>query len=290
MNINIDDVYDMFNIFDSNINKYKFENSNSKNIKSIKNIKNNRNNRNFIIIMKKNISTVTDDEKIYTISKKRWSTYQSYNDYIVGFGSKYLLIDDINNPEECSLKFLKILNSGANMIQIEISKGLYGVDKKIEEDILTTSINPEILKSVGLIYIRSYLINFNPGIIQPFIELKKVSFKYENKDLIFNDYSDKISEFEKLEEEKGAIELRKYLLIGAAKSSERIKIATQCMREILIGNSTYINHSEYNEPDYHIKFWGEKNYEKLKQIKIKYDPNNKFTNIYKIDTKHSLKK
>ena len=233
----------------------------------------------------KPISTIVESEKIYTLSRTRWSSYQSYNDYIVGFGSKYLLIDDINNPKKCAEKIIKVFECGANQIQLEISKGLYGLNNTMADDIRNCAIHPEVLQAVGLIYIRSYLKNFNPNIIQPLEELEKVVFKYESHDIIFPNYEEKKTLFKKKSQKEAAKLLYNYLKTGVKKSSKRIKAATICLRNILIGNSTYINHSACKVPNYYNEFWGEQNYKKLKEIKKKYDPLNKFNNIYGIDVK-----
>ena len=276
MNMNTQEVSKMFKKF---VDKFKFTLNIDNNIKTATAFPNN----NTLSLNLKPISSVVESEKMYTLSKTRWSTYQSYNNYIVGFGSKYLLIDDINNPIECAKKFVKIFESGTNQIQIEISKGLYGVNETIQNDIINSAINPEILKAVGLIYIRSYLKDFNPNIIQPFEELEKVVFKYESHDIIFPDYKKKLKLFKQQPEEKATLLLFNYLKTGMELSSNRIKNATKCLRDIIIGNATYINHSEFKEPYYYNKFWGKENYKKLQEIKKIYDPLNKFNNIYGIN-------
>ena len=48
------------------------------------------------------------------------------------------------------------------------------------------------------------------------------------------------------------------------------------MREITPNSGAYINDSDYFEPDWERSFWGN-NYEKLKEIKEKYDPDRVFS-------------
>jgi FAD/FMN-containing dehydrogenase len=116
------------------------------------------------------------NNKFGTPSSKRWWNYESYNDHIVAFGSRYLSIDDVNKPEECAQKFIDILNAGAPMIQLEISKGMYGADENILKENSLTSVHPEVRKAVGLVYIRSYLENFRPNTYQivPYVNIKKI--------------------------------------------------------------------------------------------------------------------
>ena len=58
------------------------------------------------------------------------------------------------------------------------------------------------------------------------------------------------------------------------------------MRELLIGNSTYINHSDYDEPNWHLSFWGIENFNKLVELKKIYDPNDIFNHKYSIPLKN----
>lgn len=106
--------------------------------------------------------------KSYTPSSQRWWTYESFNDHIVAFGSRYLSIEDVNKPEECAKKFIDILDAGAPMMQLEISKGMYGAPDDILTENKLTSVHPEVRKAVGLLYIRSYLVNFRPNTNQIF--------------------------------------------------------------------------------------------------------------------------
>lgn len=230
-----------------------------------------------------NTSTVNEESKLYSPSGSRWTTYQSFDDYIVAFTSKYLLIDDVKNPEICSRKFLDILKAGANMIQIETSKGMYGASKEILESNSRTAVNPIVHKAVGLVYIRSYLEHFYPSIYQPFKELLEVKFKYEDQNLIFPDWDQQVEKCKKIEDEHEQSKcFRSYLLDGASRSYNRIQNATKLMRESLIGNGTYINHADYDEPNWKISFWGEKNYSKLLKLKKKYDPDNIFRHHFSI--------
>ena len=231
-------------------------------------------------------STIQLSSKIKTYSEQRWWTYESYNDFIVGYGSRYLLIDDVSKPDECADKFISILKH-TNMIQLEISKGLYGADENIMNINKKTAVNPNVRKAVGLVYIRSYLENFIPTIVQPFNELLKVKFKYENNNLIFPDWKSRIEEFMTISDEKEkCINMKEYILNGAELSNIRLKNAVNKMRELLIGNSTYINHSDYDEPNWHLSFWGIENFNKLVELKKIYDPNDIFNHKYSIPLKN----
>lgn len=77
------------------------------------------------ILSSQSNSTLQESRLFRTPSKGRWWEYESYNDFIVGFGSRYLLIDDIQDPATCAHVFRDML-AETNMVQLETSKGLYG--------------------------------------------------------------------------------------------------------------------------------------------------------------------
>jgi hypothetical protein len=226
-------------------------------------------------------SNLHEKNKKFTESRHRWWEYESYNDFIVAFGSRYLLISDIENVEECSNKFWDILEH-TNMVQLETSKGLYGADETIININKTSAVNPKVREAIGLVYIRSYLKDFMPMIDQPYEELLKITFKYENHALIFHDWSQKISELENESYMNKQKKLKAYIMAGAEKSSIRIKNAVQKLRETIGDNSTYINHSSIDEPDWGNTFWGEENFNKLIELKAKYDPHDVFKHRYSI--------
>lgn len=217
-----------------------------------------------------------------TPSGKRWWTYESYDDYIIAFGSRYLLKDDIEKPRECAIKFIKMLEH-TNMVQLEISKGLYGADQLILDENAKSIVNPAIRSAVGLVYIRSYMEHFKPDVDQPYELLKKVRFKYENNDEYFTDKNELIA---RLDLETNNFIKRStyhsYLLRKAKLSSERVQKAINVLREELIGNATFINHSDINEPMWERSFWGDENFKKLVAYKNKYDPQNLFNNKFSI--------
>ena len=215
--------------------------------------------RNRIVVSKQPNSTLNKGQMLYTPSKERWWTYESYDDYIVGFGSRYLIWDDVKAPEKCADKFIAILKLQP-WISLEISKGLYGAPEEILKINEKTSVNPKVRKAVGLVYIRSYLEHFNPNIIQPFEVLKKVKFKYESHPLIFPEWNKKIEEFSKIGDNTIQNKaLYDYIMEGAKISKGRLDEAVNLMRSTLLGNATYINHSDCGEPNWWETFWGKKN-------------------------------
>ncbi len=227
-------------------------------------------------------STIQDSDKQFTPSKKRWWTYESYNDYVVAFGSRYLLIDDVSNPEQCADKFLQILRS-ANMMQLEISKGLYGADQEIMDANAQTAMNPNVRRAVGLVYIRSYLQYFNPTVNQPFHDLTKVKLKYDDQKAVFQDWDRAVAHFSGLPDDTmKKRELRNYIMDGAERSHKSTMKGINEMRHLFIGNSTYINHSDVNEPEWGRVFWGDENFHRLIQLKQRYDPTDRFNHLYSI--------
>ena len=229
-------------------------------------------------------STLHEKNKKFTLSNKRWWEYESYNDFIVGFGSRFLLYSDIQDPEKCADTFWNILEY-ANMIQLETSKGMYGASENIININKTSSVNPLIREALGLVYIRSYLKDFTPNVNQPYNELLKVTFKYENHNLIFNDWNDTIKRIEYHEENQRTKELKEYILLKAKVSSERLLKAVNILRKSIGKNATYINHSDINEPNWGETFWGKDNFNKLIELKKKYDPNDMFNHKYSIPLK-----
>jgi hypothetical protein len=179
---------------------------------------------------------------------------------------------------------LDILKS-TNYIQLETSKGLYGADNNIIEVNKTTAVNPKVRTALGLVYIRSYLQNFMPLINQPYEELLKVKFKYEDHDLIFNDWNSIIDILKKEDYATKCEKFKAYILSKAEISSNRTKEAVQKLRKYIGSDSTYINHSDINEPNWGNTFWGEKNYKKLMDLKEIYDPNDMFHHKYSIPLK-----
>jgi len=240
----------------------------------------NKNKYNCILSAQPN-SNLHEKNKKFTPSHNRWWEYESYNDFIVAFGSRYLLINDIKDEMECSTKFLNILEN-TNMIQLETSKGLYGADQNILNINSTSSVNPKVQEAIGLVYIRSYLKDFIPIINQPYEDLLKVSFKYESNDLIFNDWEENIKLLQNENYENKCKMLKEYILNKAKISSDRTKLAIKTLRESFGDNSTYINHSDINEPNFGEVFWGEKNFDKLIELKKKYDPTDVFNHKYSI--------
>lgn len=226
-------------------------------------------------------STLHKKNKKFTESHERWWEYESYNDFIVGFGSRYLLYSDIENPIKCADVFWDILNY-TNMIQLETSKGLYGADENIMSINKTSAVNPLVREAIGLVYIRSYLKDFMPTVNQPYNELLKVTFKYENHALLFSDWSEKIKSIEDNHEKQRTAELKEYILSKATLSSDRLKNAVSILRRSIGNNATYINHSDVNEPDWGNTFWGEDNFNKLIQLKKRYDPMDMFHHKYSI--------
>lgn len=59
-------------------------------------------------------------------------------------------------------------------------------------------------------------------------------------------------------------------------AQERVSAAMKIIRDVTPGAGTYVNEADYFEPDWQHSFWGE-HYERLLQIKRKYDPKNLFT-------------
>jgi hypothetical protein len=226
-------------------------------------------------------SNLHEKNKKFTESHNRWWEYESYNDFIVSFGSRYLLITDIENKQDCVNKFWDILET-INMIQLETSKGLYGADKRLMDINASSAVNPKIREAIGLIYIRSYLKDFNPIVEQPYNELLKVIFKYENHKLIFNDWDTTIDSLKDEPYNEKTTKLKSYILEKAKESNIRTTIAIQKLRTSFGGGATYINHSDINEPNWGNTFWGEKNFKKLIELKKKYDPNDVFQHRYSI--------
>lgn len=235
------------------------------------------------ILSKQYNTTIHPDKKMFAPDGIRWWEYESFNDYIIAFGSRYLLHTDIDNTEKCSSLFWEMLQH-ANMVQLETSKGLYGADEHIIKLNQSSSVHPKVREAIGLIYIRSYLKDFNPMIKQPYSDLKTVSFKYEDTASIFPDWEIKISDFDSIGDENEKRErLHSYIMEGVTKSSKKTLTAINILRNNFGDNSTYINHSDVNEPSWGEVFWGS-NFEKLKSIKQKYDPNDVFCHRYSIPT------
>lgn len=236
------------------------------------------------IIVNQQINTTMNGSKYETISKKRWWTYESYNDYIVAFGSSYLLYDDvIKDDYYCANIFLQILQY-SNMIQIEISKGLYGASSEILETNRKSYVNPKVRRALGLVYIRSYLINFKPDVRQSYDVLKTVEFKYEKnnslKDAIINlDFqlsNQQITNDQKIDE------MHKLIIKHADISKKKVYEGIKILQENIGNNSTYINHSDYNEHNWERRFYGDKNFKKLVELKQRYDPNDLFKHKFSI--------
>ncbi len=250
--------------------------------------------------------------KSYTPSKQRWWTYESYNDHIVAFGSRYLLIDDVEKSEQCAQKIIDVLNAGAPLIQLEISKGMYGAPKHIETENEKTSVNKNVRKAVGLMYIRSYIIDFRPHTNQLFYDYTKTvikkkivnsvetfeevtvpvymtKFKYETNDRVYNQdngfdktYNEQIKEYFQIPNVvERSKQIHDYLLKGAKISRENTMKGINKLRE-LFGHATYINHSDCNEPEWETTFWDKDTFNFLVEMKNKLDPNNVFNHLYSI--------
>jgi FAD/FMN-containing dehydrogenase len=254
--------------------------------------------------------------KSYTPSKQRWWTYESYNDHIVAFGSRYLLIEHVDRSEECAQNIINVLKAGAPLIQLEISKGMYGALPEIMKKNENTSVNKKVREAVGLMYIRSYIIDFRPNTNQLFYEYKKkilkkikraggeeitevevpafmTKFKYESNDRVFN----RENGFDKLFDEQireyfdipdvveRSKKIENYLLKGAEISHKNTMKGINKLRE-LFGHATYINHSDCNEPEWETTFWDKETFNFLVDMKQKLDPNNIFNHLYSIPLKH----
>ena len=116
---------------------------------------------------------IHDADMLVSNSGKRKWEYQSYDDYIVAFEQRYLNANELKDPAALAAKFRQILEAGmdgdkkdtdkGNFIQVEISKGLFGLSPKIrEEQGRFSSINPKAYDAVALLYVRSYLFHFWP--------------------------------------------------------------------------------------------------------------------------------
>jgi hypothetical protein len=181
----------------------------------------------------------------------------------------------------CVNKFWDILDT-ANMIQLETSKGLYGANKRIMNNNKTSAVNPKVREAIGLIYIRSYLKDFNPMVDQPYDELLKVTFKYENNDLLFSDKPETIEKLKLLSDNEKRDKFKSYILQKAQESNQRTTNGIEKLRKYFGGGAAYINHSDINEPNWGVTFWGETNFKKLIELKNKYDPGNVFNHKYSI--------
>lgn len=238
------------------------------------------------VIVNEQLNNTMVGKKFETISTKRWWTYESYNDYIVAFGSSYLLYSDIiKHNDYCAKVFLEVLKH-ANMIQIEISKGLYGAPEEILAINRKSFVNPKVRQAVGLIYIRSYLVNFKPDVKQPYSVLKTVKFKYEKEEPLKNaiEILDKsLLENKNIKNDNDKIQEMYNLIMEYARiSKEKVYKGIQILKENIGDNSTYINHSDYNEERWERNFYGDKNFKKLVELKNKYDPNNLFKHKFSI--------
>lgn len=225
-------------------------------------------------------STLQESRLFRTPSKGRWWEYESYNDFIVGFGSRYLLIDDIKDPATCAQVFWSML-AETNMVQLETSKGLYGADDSVMGINKTSAVNPLVRRAIGLVYIRSYLKDFHPLINQPYDELIKVTFKYESSALL-EDKETVMRNLEVMDEKTRTSEFKKYLMTKAKISSAGVAKALKILRDNFGGGATYINHADVNEPNWAVAFWGVENYQKLLKLKQKYDSSDMFRHRFSI--------
>lgn len=211
----------------------------------------------------------TDDE----IKKnERWYSYQSFDDYIVKFGSAYLkhTINDIPG------KLCEVLENVA-MIQIEISKGLYAEDdddpggyQRVLSNNKKTVVHPVVRESIGLMYIRAYMSGYTPY-LNTIASLKKVTIKYDRQRA--NDLQGKLQKSKTAKEALRHIERAKEQLYNSTQS------AVENMYR-LFGTDTYVNHSDSEIKtmrDFGKRLWGE-NYEKLVVMKKVLDPVNRLKN------------
>jgi len=229
--------------------------------------------------------------KSFTPSKQRWWTYESYNDHIVAFGSRYLLFDDVKNPTACADKIMEVLHAGAPLIQLEISKGMYGAPPEILKENEKTSVNKNVRNAIGLMYIRSYIIDFRPNTNQLFLDTKKFApkFKYETNERVYSEsngfdknFNEQISEYLKIDNvAERSKKIEEYLLKGAEVSRKMTMNGINKLRE-LFGHSTYINHSDCNEPEWETTFWDKETFNFLVKMKKQLDPNNIFNHLYSI--------
>ena len=64
-------------------------------------------------------------------------------------------------------------------------------------------------------------------------------------------------------------------LAEAERGKAGVSAAMKIIREATPGTGSYVNETDYFEPDWQRSFWGE-NYQRLLQIKQKYDPEGLF--------------
>jgi hypothetical protein len=217
-----------------------------------------------------------------------WWEYESYDDYIVGFGSRYLpkwKQNDASTIHSLVDQIIEITEAG-NMIQLELSKGMHGADANVLATQDKTSVSSKIKDAVGLMYIRSYLTHYWPTQNQTFADLDaNLKLKYDSESAVFCPVlTNSTSTDNCLQQAKDqcrnaidAVGCFSDLLQQAMKiSSQRIKGATQLLRKYFPNAGTYVNHIAYDEPDVFNLKWGEK-LQGLMALKKKYDPENLLT-------------
>jgi hypothetical protein len=217
-----------------------------------------------------------------------WWEYESYDDYIVGFGSRYLPAwnqNDTASVQTLANNIIEIQQAG-NMIQLELSKGMFKADPDLIAHHDKTSVSSKIKNAVGLMYIRSYLTHYWPTQNQTFDDLEaNLKLKYDSETEVFcpvltnSTSTDNCLQQAKdqCKGEQDPMGCFDALLQQAMKiSSDRIKHATELLRQRFPDAGTWVNHIAYDEPDVFNLKWGEK-LDKLKALKKQYDPQNILT-------------
>ena len=233
-----------------------------------------------------------------------WWEYESFEDYIVTFGSRYLP-NWGNDYSGVGEKLLAILKAGTTTIQCEISKGMYNASETVLAENQKTMVNPAAHNAIGLIYIRTYMTHYWPnknGEIAP-AEMDKITMKYEDADSICEAVSSFYGEgYTRLLYADFILPAWGEYKIDPCISSLVDKCVSTgrkrdiCNREVLevlmkesqvrgrrmIGElinafpnaGTYPNHIDYFEPAEGVPElkWGKENAATLKKLKAKWDP------------------
>jgi len=237
-------------------------------------------------------------------STNNWWEYESFDDYILTFGSRYLP----NWGEDYSgvgVKLLAILKAGTTTIQCEISKGMYNASAAALASNQKTMVNPAVRNAIGLIYIRTYMSHYWPnenGEITP-AEMDKITMKYEDADSICEAVSNYYEEeykgrlYESIVLPTGGeyeidpcisslvdkcvsnghkrdICNREILEVLMAESQARGRRMIDELINAFPGAGTYPNHIDYFEPAEGLPElkWGKENAATLKKLKAKWDP------------------
>lgn len=210
--------------------------------------------------------------------KGRWvdsATINEMNAYWVGYASRYISMENFNQPTALAQKLDTLVNTagGPKIFQIFFGKGLGGkVQFNTSEDI---SANPAVYEAGALLITAASVQNIIPDLPKSW-EMMQV---FEPAALsLFKEFGVPAACFTKESSTVPSLVAScwaEILSVVEGYVQNFNSAYTAKLRELFPGAGSYINEGDFWEPNWQESFWG-KNYRRLKSIKDRLDPKGLF--------------